>query len=500
MGCSASLLGAALLPAAVDAQIEGEPAGFIPGEATAQASTLTLGLSPGGGKPLEIVLGKSTARYQNRTATAEGTALSLGLLQIFFGPSSACGDRPPIIPADQLPPLTTNDSRRNQPMATALEVRSPGYNGTSTTPGQLGGVIGTQIANASATPQSSTAGTTTVSQDYGILAIDNGSTQVTTQLSGGVRTATAVMTASRIRILGDMVVINSPRWEASTTSGGTETATGTFTFASATILGIDRTVANFPGDFNDFASGVASFLSALGVSLQYPKLVTEPGRVTMTPIVVGLNNPPIGLDFIQPLLKAIAPLREESNRKMISEDCNNQAILQVADLALGILSGSGAVSLSAGGVTAFTAATEFPEPPALEIPDLDAPTIDAPVIDVPTPVVTAPPVAVNDLTLSRSTGSTSSSFAADDLGSSVVESAPPLDTGIIDTAPVAAPVAEATGPGFELPSAELVSRRIEPGTKGGTAALVGAGGLVGLLLLAGADRFVMKRTKREMPD
>ena len=297
-----------------------------------------------------------------------------------------------------------------------------------------------------------------------------------------------------------MVVINSPRWEASTTSGGTETATGTFTFASATILGIDRTVANFPGDFNDFASGVASFLSALGVSLQYPKLVTEPGRVTMTPIVVGLNNPPIGLDFIQPLLKAIAPLREESNRKMISEDCNNQAILQVADLALGILSGSGAVSLSAGGVTAFTAATEFPEPPALEIPDLDAPTIDAPVIDVPTPVVTAPPVAVNDLTLSRSTGSTSSSFAADDLGSSVVESAPPLDTGIIDTAPVAAPVAEATGPGFELPSAELVSRRIEPGTKGGTAALVGAGGLVGLLLLAGADRFVMKRTKREMPD
>lgn len=487
----ACVAGTSLVIPAAAAQATGEPPGFVPGEATASAATVVLGLSPGGGKPIEIALGKATARYQNRTATAEGSALSLGLLQIFFGPTSSCGDRPPIIPADQLPPVTSNDSRRNQPMATALEVRSPGDPGTATTPGTPGGVIGTQIANATAEPQASTAATTTVSQDYGVIAIDGGTTSVTTQLVGGVRTATAVTTAARVRVMGDMVVINQPRWEATTTSGGTETAQASFTFASATIFGIERSPATFPTEFADFANGVSSFLGGLGVTIKYPQLVTEPGRITMTPIEVGLANPPIGLDFIQPLLKQLAPLKEENTRNLIAEDCNNQAILQVADLALGILSGSGALTVGVGGVTAFTAATEFPEPAALEIPDLSA-------MSVPEPLA-APPVTVADLSVSRATsGRTSSAPPIDlDSGVGVVDTLAPMVP--VEVAPVAAPVTAAE-PEFELPTATLVSRRFEPGSKGGAAAIVGAAGIVGLMMLAGADRFVMKRTKREMPD
>ena len=474
------------------AQAADDPPGFIPGEATALAGTVVLGLSPGGGKPIEVALGKSTARYQNRTATAEGSALGLGLLQIFFGPSSQCGDRPPIIPADQLPPVTTNDSRRNQPMATPLEVRSPG------TPGTPGGVLGTQIANAQAQPQQSNAATNTVTQDYGVLAIDGGHSEASTQLVGGVRQAIAVSTATRLRILGDMVVINNPRWEAIARSGATDTAEGRFTFSSASILGIERTAANFPGDFNDFANGVAGFLSGLGVSLKYPQLQVEPGKVTMTPLTVGLANPPIGLDVIQPLLGQLAPLKDQNTRNLIAEDCNNQAILQIADLVLGILSGSGAVTLSAGGVSAFTAATDFPEPAplTLDVPDLSAP------LDVPS-TTAAPLVLAQDVTstprVRASSSSSDDSFTPTDLGAP----AAPLDPigPTLDAAPpVTEPVAAPSDPVFELPPATLVSRRYEPGSKGGTAALVGAGGLVGLLLLAGADRFVMKRTKREVPD
>lgn len=470
----------------VGAQAGGEPPGFVPGEATAIANTIVLGLSPGGGKPIDISLGRATARFQNRTANSEGVALGLGLLQIFFGPSSQCGDRPPIIPAEQLPPVSSNDSRRNQPMATALEVRSPG---TATTPG---GVLGTQIANAQADPQQSTAGTTTVSQDYGVMAVDGAHTEVSTKLARGVREATAVTTATRIRVLGDMVVIHEPRWEAVARTGGVETSEARFTFTSASIFGIERTAANFPGDFADFANGVAGFLSGLGVTLQYPKVVSEPGRITMTPLVVGLANPPIGLDFIQPLLTQLAPLKEENTRNLIAEDCNNEAILQIADLALGVLSGSGAITLSVGGVTAFTAATEFPEPAPLDIGE-------PPPLEVPAPQVLAnsvSPVPTPSFDLGGSSYFDSDAFAVPDVPVETPMLPPEVavETPVVAEAPVAADEVQQ----FELPTADLVSRRYEPGTTGGAAAVVGALGLAGLLLLACADRFVMRRTKREV--
>ena len=359
------LVGSALVVAPAGAQDAAEPPGFIPGEATAQATTVTVGLSPGGGKPIDVILGKSLARYQNRTSSAEGSALSLGLLEIFLGPASACEGREPVIPADQLPPKTTNDSRKNQPMATPVEVRSPGENGRDGLPGTPGGVLGSQIANANAAPQTSEAATTTTSQDFGVLALDGGATQVSTKLVGGVREAIAVTTGTRLRVFGDLIVINNPRWEAVARSGATETAEGRFTFSSASILGLDRPADSFPGEFNDFAGGVANLLGWLGVTVQYPRLITEAGRVTMTPLTLGLTNPPIGLDFIKPLLERLKPLKDENTANLIAEDCNNEAILQIVDLGLGILSGSGALTLGVGGVTAFTAATDFPEPPAL---------------------------------------------------------------------------------------------------------------------------------------
>ncbi|MBX7069069.1 MAG: hypothetical protein K1X38_06760 [Microthrixaceae bacterium] len=491
------LVGSALVVAPAGAQDAAEPPGFIPGEATAQATTVTVGLSPGGGKPIDVILGKSLARYQNRTSSAEGSALSLGLLEIFLGPASACEGREPVIPADQLPPKTTNDSRKNQPMATPVEVRSPGENGRDGLPGTPGGVLGSQIANANAAPQTSEAATTTTSQDFGVLALDGGATQVSTKLVGGVREAIAVTTGTRLRVFGDLIVINNPRWEAVARSGATETAEGRFTFSSASILGLDRPADSFPGEFNDFAGGVANLLGWLGVTVQYPRLITEAGRVTMTPLTLGLTNPPIGLDFIKPLLERLKPLKDENTANLIAEDCNNEAILQIVDLGLGILSGSGALTLGVGGVTAFTAATDFPEPPALELGALDVPALEV-------PAVTAPPVvfgtSLSPVGSSAGSGSGSTSFAdATTMAPDTLPSTP--DTVPPDTEPSGdADAGSSDEQTFALPDATLVSRRFEPGTKGGAAAAVGFAGLIVLLVLAAADRFVMKRTKREMAD
>lgn len=481
---------------ATDAGAQADPAAFVPGEASAQSTTFLLGLSPGGGKPIEVALGRSTAHYQNTTAKSQGEALGLGLLNVFFGPPSTCGNRPPIIPADQLPPQTTADSGLAQSMAAPIEVHSPGDPGTATTPGTPGGVIGTQIANATPSPQSSTAATTTVTQDYGVLAIDNGASTATTSLIGGVRTATAVTTATRIRVLGDMVVINEPRWEATTTSGGTTTATATFTFKSASILGFERTAANFPGDFGDFANSVAGLLSGLGVTLTYPKVVTADGRITITPLVLSLANPPIGTDFITPLLAFLKPALDEEKAKAVADNCNNETIQQIVDLILGVLGGTGSFTLNAGGATAFTAATVFPDSSIFDA----APPDTTPAPDATAFGATNQQSFVASNTTSRSSssyGSSSKSSSYDTgVGSDLTAAVPVAAIPETPTTPEAPPTTE----GYILPRADLVARRFEPGHRGGPAVAVGLLGLLGLIALAAADRLIMKRTKREIPD
>lgn len=485
----------AMLPAGGAGAQAGEPEGFVPGEATAIATTMTMALSPGGGKPIEVSLGKALARYQNRTANSEGAALSLGLLQIFFGPSSQCGDRPPIIPADQLPPVSIGDSRR-QGMATPLEVRSPGTPETG-----LGGVLGTQMANAQATPQTSTAATSTVSQDYGLIALDNGHTEVGTQLVDGVRQATAVATGSQLRILGGMVIINNPRWEAVARTGATETSEGRFTFTSASIMGFATPPDRLGSDFAGFAQGLADFLSGLGIRLDYPKVTVDNGTVTVSPLSLGIANPPLGTSFIGPLLDALAPYKEEETRRAIAVDCNNQAVIQILDLVFGILSGSGSVALNVGGVSAFTAATVFPDPPALDL-GLSLEPLPEPAPLQIAPVVPSPTVLGQSVGTRSSSSSSSSSFSSSVADIPTVDALPPPLPAVevaVDVGPATA-VEKSTEPVFELPDATLVSRKFIPGKKGGTAAWVGGFGLAGLLLLAAADRFVMKRTKREIAD
>ena len=477
-----------MLPS-VSAQATAED--FIPGEATATAKTLTISLSLGGGKPLEVGLGNAVARYQNRTATSEGTILSLGLLQLFFGPTSQCSDLPPLIPQDQLPPITTGDSRR-EPLLSPTEVRAPG---SAEAPG---GVLGNQIALATAEPQRSEARTDLISHDFGILALDGGTTEVTTSLNGTVREARAVTKGTRLRVLGDIFVINNPRWEAIARSGSVTTSEGRFTFDSATVFGIDRPAAYFKDDFLSLAGGFSQMLGFLGLKITYPEVIAdEYGLVQVTPLTIGVENPPIGIDFIKPLLTSLAPLKENTWADMISEDCRNQGVLQIADLAIGILSGTGSAGLGVGGVTAFTAATEFPEAAAIDLGEIDMSSgvdlgadLAAPAFEADSTEFTA----AADMSTVLGASDFSSDFSSAD------SSLPPIeDTAMIpETGDVATTAPASTVP--DLPSANLASNRIIPGSKGGTAAVVGGIGLAGLLGLAGADRLIMRRTKREIPD
>lgn len=478
----------ALLP---NASAQSTPADFVPGEATATAKTVTISLSLAGGKPLEVGLGNAVARFQNRTATSEGSILSLGLLQLFFGPTSQCSELPALIPADQLPPITTGDSRRPV-VTTPTEVRAPG---SAEAPG---GVLGQQTAFATAEPQRSQATTDLISHDFGILALDGGTTEATTTLNGTVREARAVTRGTRLRVLGDIFVINNPRWEAIARSGSVTTSEGRFTFDSATVFGIDRPAAYFKDDFLNLAGGFSQMLGFLGLKITYPEVIAdEYGMVQVTPLTIGVENPPIGIDFIKPLLGYLAPMKDSAWADKIGEDCRNQGVLQIADLAIGVLSGTGSAGLGVGGVSAFTAATEFPEAAELDLGEIDMGAGTDLGADL-----SSPALEVDSSTFAMSSDMTSSVMGSSDFASDfssvdpspVVPDTPPL--GEVTESSTSPP--DSTAP--DLPSANLASNRVIPGSKGGTAAVVGGIGLVGLLGLAGADRFIMRRTKREIPD
>lgn len=479
--CAALVVAASAVQATAGAQ----SAEFIPGEATAVAKTVTVGLSPGSGAPIEFGLGNSIASYQNATAKSGGTVLDLGLLELFLGPSSQCGELPAIIPEEMLPAPTTADSRRTTTQLTPLEVRSPGRT-------EFGGVLGTQFADATPSPVTSSASTTTVTQDLGLLALDGGSTEVTTSVNNGVREARAVTKGDRLRVFGDIITIYNPRWEAIARSGATETAEGSFTFTKATVFGIERSASSFPGDFNNVAGGVANLLGFLGVYVKYPTVEVADGTVTVSPLELGILNPPIGKGFLKPLFEFLEPIKEKSYREQLEQDCNNQGLLQVLDLTLGVLGGTGSTGFSIGGVSAMTAATEFPDALDLGL-TLEEPQAAAPLdlaVEAPTEVLD---FATPDLGSSGSFGNfdDSSDYA-------------PVDT--FESAPVAAveasptTVAQKKQQRMAATAIEPVTSQITKGKTGGAAAAVGGLGVVGLIALAGADRFMMRRNKREITD
>ena len=154
--------------------------GFHNGDAQASADTFSLNLKAANAT-IGFTWGRSLAAYQDRTATSEGRALDLGVLPVLFS-GVQCDGSPGILNADTLPPVSNADS--SEPGSNAsrrAQAFQPGIDG-----GPIGPSVGFQDATATALP-SSRAITESAPADLGIIALDGGRTEVTTQLADQVR-------------------------------------------------------------------------------------------------------------------------------------------------------------------------------------------------------------------------------------------------------------------------------------------------------------------------
>ncbi len=472
----------ALLPTGAGAQADDQRPDFVRGGASAQADTLGLNIVTSGAT-VGLTLGRSLARYRDRTATAEGRALDLGALTVLFGELSKCDAEKPLLPKEVLPPITAADSSEpGSDQSRRAQAFFPGLRGVPNNQ-----PAGWQDAIATKQP-ASRASTETVYQDISFFSLTNARTETTAQLQGQLREARAVVTADELQMLNGMFRFVKPRWEAVARSGSTEQLDGGFSFEMAYVFGIPRTPAQIMADLWSFAQGLSGALNGLGVHIDLPQVVKEGRTVRVTPMAFRITDPPMGAAALRPFFDNIKPLYDVMAETLLEQDCKQQSTLQLADVVIQVLKGSGSIVIPVGGVEATTDDRWYP-PSVINTPPVELPE-EAPV-DVP-PSSEVSNIPFDDFDTGTYTDSyvpppVDTEIPEVDVAGETEEIEPPADDGSDEKA--AAPDA--------LPPA-TISSRFEDGTKGGTATVVGIVALVLVLALAGGDRFVMGRANRRI--
>jgi len=453
--------------------------GFHTGDAQASADTFSLNLKAANAT-IGFTWGRSLAAYQDRTATSEGRALDLGVLPVLFS-GVQCDGSPGILNADTLPPVSRADSSEaGSDASRRAQAFQPGIDG-----GPIGPSVGFQDATAAALP-SSRAITESAPADLGLIALDGGRTEVTTQLADQVRHAHAVVTADQLRVFGGLFTFNQPRWEATAESGARTTSTGAFTFASATVLGIPRSPADAMSDLQGFKVGLEQLLAPLGVVLELPNVVVRDDGVKVTPMAFRIVNPPLGTQMIMPFLGQIDTQVQQWRKDLLAADCKNTTALTILDVLIGVLGGSGAAEILAGGVDVATHDTDYSIPPVEEVPQ---------VVAVPDTTTAPPPTVADDSLLGSGTtdlGTYGDLGSTYDSGSSV-----DLTTPLGRTGP--APVAKAAGASEQATLPTVALGGMEDGTAGQAGVAVGVLALAGALGLSVGDRLIGRRSKRTIP-
>ncbi len=459
------------------------PPGFVVGEATASADTVSLKLALGNAN-IGFTMGRGIAHYQESSATADARAIDLEALPVLFGEAGACEGKIPFLPNAALPPETSVESEQagsegtHRTQAFFPELQK----GQSTIP------AGFQDAKATKAPYS-WAATETPTQDLGIFKVWNARTQVTSQMVDNVREAVATTTADAIWFLGGALVVYNPKWEATARSGAVEQVSGSFTMSSAKLFGVPRSSTQGMADLKWFGDTLSQLLGFLGARFDVPKLVVDGKSVEMTPLVFSLVDIPLGKVLIGPLVDLFRTSIEDYYQKLRDSGCTGQSSAQLVRLIEGIASGNGSIKLSVGGVSAKTDDTYYPPivldeptPPPTEAPATTAaPLIQT--VDVPgTPAVAGTP-AVEGFDPSTDELASSDDTTLEPVPDVAVED----ETEVADDSNEVAAVADVAS-----------SRRVEDGDTGGAAALVGYLGVLLAVALAAADRFSMVRGRRRV--
>ncbi|MDQ1514460.1 MAG: hypothetical protein QOE80_290 [Actinomycetota bacterium] len=365
-----------------------------------------------------------------------------------------------------------------------------------------------QEVSANADP-SARAATTGGRLGFGPVAeIVQGRTEASTGVVGGrAREAHAVTTIDRLDLLGGMITLVDLRWEATQRTGEGERADGAFTVGSVLLQGkplpAPPTLPTVPGSngspLPDPLVALNTALAPSGIALVAPHFESVGGIVQVSPMSLRFSDSALGRVVLGPIVGALQPLRDPIVGGLLAASCDFGTAVTVADVAAGVLTGSGGISFDFGGVTATTEGEQYDNPLAGglgdtgdlsdggggdlgALPDIGpepapATALSGPAVDSGLPgATTAEPGLPTGDGLSGPSGGGSGSGSRPALG--------------------AAPSGDEAA--FANPGALGSASRHLPGHKGGRAVAVAALALIAVAALAAADALHLHRASRSI--
>lgn len=435
------LLGALSAVVILSASVPGSARGatedeFVTGSGTSYAQVVRVGPTAGQ-LSLAPVFGLSLADYVNTVGRGQATVADWAGIGVA---ERALPDNTPIVKARS----TEKDADKGK-----TEV----VGGQSD--GETGGGLVELYARATKAPLGEGRFRLTSMEIPGLIEARSSVSHAQAAVKGETREATATTEIGVLSIADGAVRLNGLRWESVQQTGETKSVKGKFTIEGATIGGAPLAFPAGGSDLEAIVEPINTALAPIGLSVSLPVVENRSGQASVSPLSIDIKNSPAGRQFIAPILEALRPAREPVADAFIdlakqlveaNEDIPDASVaVLLADLSLGILSGSSQLHLEFGGVSAFTEGQTFESPFGKGI-DFNPPKV-------------SPPQTV---------------FEPGRAGTPGRPGVAPSDEGTLVAAPV---------PGT----------RTVPGDKGGVAVAVGLIGLAVAIGLAAADWWRMRR-------
>ena len=343
-----------------------------------------------------------------------------------------------------------------------------------------------------------------------LVEIVNGRTEAAAGVvDGKARVASAVTTIDRLSLLDGLVVLGDVRWEAVQRTGDGEGADGRFTIGSVLFQGQPlpappAPAAPLPGmpapALPDPLLALNTALTPSGLVLEAPQFVSDNGTARVSPLSLRFADSALGHVLLAPLVTSLQPLRDPVVGGLLAVSCDFGIVVTVADVAAGILTGTGGLSFDFGGVTATTEGEEYENPFAGGagddggLGDDYGGLGDGSDLGVARPDLASAPATG----FSGPVGDAGLSAGAADFGGPVGDTAGgPGLTGSRSRPRLGGPAGDEVAIDDTTGLFGSTSRRV-PGQKGGRALAVGALAILTVAALAAADAFHLRRASRSI--
>jgi hypothetical protein len=389
-------------------------------------------------------VGLASAEYNGTVGRAESKLVDFAAIE-----SSA-----PKQLVDQAPSVRvdTGDEGAEQGKSTSF----PGL--PADAPIKAGGA--TQAARAGTEPSSDATFTLGDFQPIpGVLEMSGGkATSHSAVVGDATREAIGHVEIGHLGLGGGQVSLDGLTWDVRQRTGKAKEVTGTFGVKGITIAGTHLAPPSTPEQLAQVFTQLNGALKPLGIRLDPPTAGNQGGVASISPLGIHIEASVVGKTVGPPVLAGVQPLRDPIQQQLTKVNEQAAALLTLADVAVGAVTGRGGLDLQLGGGQAYTEGQKF----------------DNPFGSFELGAGGAGPVSLGG-----------GSFASPSLGASADPGSTGAGTGT-------------TKPKADGGKVELAGARHEKGSTGGAAAVVGLVGLLAVLSMAGADWWRLRHEPRRI--